>query len=116
MPAAVQQVEHAAGLEVLLCELESNELFVMLVPEKRRTCEGGMIRVAAARNATWYRRFCGNHLSSRRRRNRAPDTRIKRRDTIRLLNRLIAGAPTASKYAREIMEFARKADGRFQPF
>ena len=72
-------------------ELESNQLVVILVPQKRHTNEGGMIRVAVSKNATWYRRFCAAHLSGRKRRNNASDTRIKRFRTIAALQAMIAG-------------------------
>ena len=96
------------GLELLLAELEGNQLVVCLVPQRYRTNDGGMIRVALSKNATWYRRFCARHLSSRRRNNSLPDTRIKRRDIVRLLNRLIAGQPTRSQYAPELLREAER--------
>jgi hypothetical protein len=90
----------------MLNELEANQLVVMLVPQKRHTNEGGMIRVAVSKNATWYRKFCAAHPSSRKRRNAAPDTRIKRRETIAALNAMIAGVH--STYHREaLMGIAR---------
>jgi hypothetical protein len=76
----------------LLGELESSCLEVVLVPERRRTCEGGMIRVAVSKNATWYQRFCRQYASSRRRRKAAFDTMIKRAHTVRALERFAAGA------------------------
>lgn len=79
------------ALEEMLNELESSCLEVILVPEKRRTCEGGMIRVASSKNALWYRQFCGAYGSTRKRRNLAFDTCIKRRETLNALRRMIAG-------------------------
>lgn len=90
------------GLEILLAELESHQLVVELVPQKVFTNHGGMIRVAFSKNATWYRHFCARHLSSRRRNHRLPDTRIKRRAIVRILERMVAGRPTRSKYADEL--------------
>jgi hypothetical protein len=97
-----------AGLEMMLAELESSCLEVMLVPCKRPVNSGGCIRVAASRNCTWYRRYCARHLSDRRRKNNAVDTRIKRRDTLRLLNRLISGKSSISKYAPELLGLAKR--------
>jgi hypothetical protein len=74
-----------------------------------------MIRVAFNRNATWYRRFCSAHLSSRRRRNACPDTKIKRRNVEELLARLAAGRPTLSKYALELVAIARREAGLAGP-
>ena len=83
----------------MLNELESSQLVVILVPQKRHTNEGGMIRVAVSKNATWYRRFCAKNLSSRTRRNACPDTCIKRFRTVAALEAMIAGAP--STYYRD---------------
>jgi len=95
------------ALELLLADLESNRLEVALVPQKRHTNEGGMIRVCMSKNCRWYREFCARHSSSRVRNHRKHDTRIKRADTVRLLERLIAGAATRSKYAEELLSIAR---------
>lgn len=96
------------GLEMMLAELESSELTVVLVPTKRHVNEGGVIRVAQSRNATWYRRFYAAHSSDRVRKNAAFDTRIKRRATILLLETLIAGAPSRSKYAADLLRIASR--------
>lgn len=91
----------------MLAELESNRLEVVLTPCKRETNVCGCIRVAASRNAEWYRKFCAKHPSSRRRKNAAPDTRIKRMDTVRLLERMIRSRHLApSKYAQELVALA----------
>jgi hypothetical protein len=98
------------GLEIMLAELEGNRLEVALIPCRKPCNEGGSIRVAVAKNATWYRRFCGRNLSSRLRRN--PDTRIRRKDVQRLLSRLIAGFPSRSKYVPEIRAIAAQMDAK----
>jgi hypothetical protein len=95
-------------LEMLLCELESSCLEVMLVPLRRPANVGGCYRVASNRNATWYRQFCGRHLSVRMRHRRLPDTRIKRRDIVRILSRLSTGTTSRSKYAPELIALARR--------
>jgi hypothetical protein len=96
------------ALEIMLAELESTRLEVGLAPCRRFANEGGCIRVCLSRNADWYRRFCTAHPSGRFRRNAKPDTRIKRRDTIRVLGRLIAGRASLSKYAPEFVALARR--------
>lgn len=68
---------------------------------------GGMVRCAVSKNAPWYRRFCARHASSRFRKNTAFDTKIKRRDTLRVLGALCDGKPTASQYVPEILGEAR---------
>lgn len=55
---------------------------------------GGMIRAVQEQNAYWYREFCGLYESSRRDRHRFRNkfkTAIKRQDTERGLEELIAG-------------------------
>lgn len=96
-------------LQLMLNELESHRLEVQLVPLNPRLRgfnHGGCKRVVADMNATWYRRFCARHLSSRKRNHRKPDTKIKRADTIRILRRLAEGLPTKSKYAAELRQIA----------
>jgi len=97
------------GLEMMLAELQSSELLVGLVPCRRYDNCGGCIRVAFSKNAAWYRHFCGRHLSCRRRRNLAPDTRIKRANVERLLERLLAqDGRSRSKYAAELLRLAAR--------
>ncbi len=99
------------GLEVMLAELESARLVVVLVPCRRFVNEGGCIRVAAEKNCTWYRRFCAEYPSGRRRASSSFDTRIRRRDTLRLLARLVDGAASSSKYAEHLLQIARRMAG-----
>lgn len=90
----------------MLCELESSHLEVILVPQRRFTNEGGMVRVAVSRNCKWYRAFCRANPSSRVRRNSAPDTRIKRFRTVAALGAMIAGEHS-TYYRRELERIAR---------
>lgn len=101
-------IELREALSLMLEELESNRLEVMLVPQRRRTNECGMIRVAVSKNAKWYRDFCAQYPSGRFRRNAAPDTRIKRAQTERTLRRLLAGVPARGEYAHRILPLARR--------
>jgi hypothetical protein len=101
-------VEYQVAAEELLGELEGSCLEVVLVPERRRTCEGGMIRVAVSKNATWYRQFCALYASSRVRRNNAFDTRIRRRETVRALKRFAAGAAPRGVYAERLLEVIQR--------
>lgn len=94
-------------LEQMLNELQSHRLEVCLVPQKRRTNEGGMIRVAVSKNCTWYRAFCKAHPSHRVRHNNCPDTRIKRFRTIDALEKMIAGV-RSTYYFRELTAIASK--------
>ncbi len=73
-------------LKFMLDELRGNRLEVIKVPGR----DGGYIRRAITRNCEWYRRLCDNHKKPRKRYPR-PRTIIKRCDTIRTLERMIAG-------------------------
>lgn len=94
------------ALTQMLAELEANRLEVCLVPEKRRTHETGMIRVCASRNAAWYRRYCGDHPSSRGTRRGGFDTRIRRANTVRALEQMLR-REKAGKYEPCLREIAR---------
>ena len=100
-------------LELMLAELESSRLEVCLAPlnpRMRGWVDGGCKRVCLSRNCHWYRQFCSAHLSSRFRNHRKPDTRIKRANTIRALNQLIAGQP-AGIYSGWLLSHARRMKG-----
>lgn len=101
-------LELREALTEMLEQLESSCLEVMLIPQRYRTNEGGMIRVAVSKNATWYRGFCAQYLSGRQRKNNAPDTKIKRAQTLRTLRRLLTGVPPQGEYAFRLMPIARR--------
>jgi hypothetical protein len=124
-------------LEEMRNELEASSLEVVLVPQKRRSNEGGMIRVAVNKNAKWYRDLCAANLSSRKRKNTAPDTLIKRAHVLRTLTQLLAtdlelvgceriatvdadGFTVKTRYAQRILDVAalrlRRAVHTAQPF
>ncbi len=90
----------------MLMELESNQLTVILVPQRTKTNDGGMIRVASSKNCNWYRKFCAKFLSSRKRTNRCVDTRIKRFRTVDALQKMLAGQPS-TYYFVELNRIAR---------
>lgn len=97
-------------LVVMQAEFDSSQLRVALVPlspNKRGYNEGGCKRVAVEVNARWYRDFCRQHSSSRRRLRRNFDTRIKRRNVAILLDRLLTRGST-SKYAAELIRIAEE--------
>lgn len=98
------------GAALLLAELESTRLEVVLVPCRRFANVGGCIRVAASKNAPWYRRFGAQFGSDRRRRNRAFDTRIRRANVVSVLSRLADGKPSRSKYAPDLLRLAARLE------
>lgn len=92
---------------MMLAELEGNRLEVILVPQRRWTNEGGCVRVAVSKNCRWYRAWCAKYPSSRVRRNSAPDTLIKRANTVKALEGLIAGT-YQGKYREGLVKIAEK--------
>ena len=92
----------------LLRELQDHYLEVVLIPSNDPECamRGGMIRAVQEQNADWYREFCGLYESSRkdRLRWRKFKTLIKRQQTIRGLEELIAGKHE-SIYAQRLSSF-----------
>lgn len=95
-----------AALELLI-ELTGLRLDVALIPSQDPECamRGGKIRAVQEANADWYREFCSRHPSSRRRRKKAPDTRIRREHTLAALERIIAGADKGTQYAARLQPF-----------
>ena len=97
--------------EQMLAELESQRLEVVLVPlnpRMRNFNEGGMKRICANKNPRWYAQLCSRHLSSRIRNHKKLDTKIKRRDILRILQRLCEGKGTTSKYAEELRRISSR--------
>ena len=104
------------GLQLMLEQLESHRLEVMLVPLNPRLrgyCEGGCKRVCVDVPPKWYRQLCRDNLSSRGIRRGKPDTKIKRRNVLRALTRLVDGRGYHGKYRHELLAVAdRVAQGR----
>jgi hypothetical protein len=71
-------------------ELAATRLVVVLAPAKRGSA---CVRVVESQNPEWYRRLCSQHGSARRdlRRWRKHKTAIRRRETLRALERIAAG-------------------------
>lgn len=82
----------------LLDDLAMLKLDVILVPSKNHeiALRGGMIRCVVCQNPQWYSRLCTAHQKRRIRRSLKADTRIVRRDVIRLLTRVADGKPVRS--------------------
>lgn len=95
------------ALRGMLAELTSHRLEVILAPSKLpdRAERGDMIRVTLDRNADWYRRMCDDHPSTRKRKNRAPDTMIKRQHTIRALEDMIRTGYADAPYEHLILRY-----------
>lgn len=87
-------------LERMRDELESSGLEVVLAPQKRRTNEGGCIRVVVSKNPPWYRKLCESYSKNRTkpRKRRKHDTAIKRSHTFRALEFLTELASNKNNY------------------
>ena len=110
--------EMSQRLQFMLNELESNRLEVALAPldpRKRNFNEGGCKRVCLSVNPKWYQRYCAQFASSRGVRRGKFDTRIRRRNTLRALNGLLAGT-YRGKYKDELLAAAKKVALSANPF
>lgn len=92
----------------MLAELESHQLITVLVPQKQRTNEGGMIRANMDINCKWYRDFCAQHPSKRGVRRGKFDTIIRRANVVRALERMAAGEPSYSIYEDDLRKIAER--------
>ncbi len=104
------RVTDRAYLRSMLKELERTHLLVVLVPAKRGD---GMLRHADEQNPDWYRWMCANNPSTRKRKNQAPDTLIRREHVLACLRKLIDGTPTCGPNVgrlMEAMEWAQRQD------
>lgn len=93
-------VEHKA--RILLDDLDSS-------CDHECAMRGGMIRAVQSENVEWYRKFCAEHESNRKDSYRWSKfkTKVKRQDTRRGLQELIAGK-CESYYAKDLQEFIRR--------
>jgi hypothetical protein len=98
----------------LLYELEQNSLDVVLAPSPEQRHAGHSIRAVQGRNPEWYRELCSRFQSSRNRLKKHGDTKVKRRDIIRLLEQLAAGKDVASKYKEFLVSTAQNMQEEFK--
>ncbi len=80
-------------LILMQAELESSQLVTVLAPSKRHDRrDWDQIRCNVSVPPKWYRRLCNLHVSKRGVRRGKFDTKIRRRETIIALQRMIAGS------------------------
>lgn len=102
---------HQLIAEQMHHELASRRLEVVLIPSPvEHWPTDRHRRVVCERNPAWYRELCRQYPSqrSRPRRRRKPDTRIKRRHTMRALAEIEDGR-VESEYAKRVYPFVEKA-------
>lgn len=88
--------------EEMLFELESNYLEVVLVPAREQRHSTHCIRAVQYENAAWYRKFCEQYPSARK--GTKIRTRIKRRETIDALQKILNGV-TSGIYVERLLDF-----------
>lgn len=93
----------------MLYELQTNWLEVVLIPQKDPANADACIRRSISQNVDWYRQLCANHESSGKqsKRRKKFQTKIKRKDIISTLTRLIGKGECDRKYADELVEIAK---------
>lgn len=96
-------------------ELESSALCVILVPAPEPMHSGHMVRMAVECNPAWYRDLCERFPSSRIRNRAKSDTRIKRRNVLRILDRLAGGKPSTSYILPYLIRAAQEVAKQPQP-
>ncbi len=89
-------------------DLEASCLKVTLIPAPEPKFSGHMIRAVIEQNPWWYRDICNSYPSQRRVRRGHLDTRVRRRDMLKLLGRLASGEMVESKYAADLVSFAEQ--------
>ena len=93
-------------IDEMYFELSSNRLEVEVIREG--DADRG-IRCAVSKNPSWYQDLCANNPCTRlkRRRGKKDWTRIKRRDTLETLERMLKFGKSKSQYAVEIIDTAQ---------
>jgi hypothetical protein len=109
--AARRIVALRRAAERMLTELDSSRLEVVLIPASDVRHSGHSVRVVQEANALWYRKFCAEYSSTRKRKNRHFDTMIKRAHTRRALLEIISGR-CATPYAQRLARFIEQAAER----
>lgn len=95
---AERERERAACAIQLLDELQRNRLVVIKWPSHR----GGYVRGSIAQNPPWYQELCAGEQRGRRRFPR-PRTVIRRKDTLRALEKIAAGFPCDGIYMERLL-------------
>lgn len=95
-------------LEEMLYELMENRLVVCVVPgnDGNVNDDGRKVRAVTSQNVEWYQELCLAYPSTRIRKNLSPDTKIRRKNVVRVLERLIATGKSLSMYAGDLIAVA----------
>jgi hypothetical protein len=88
-------------------------LTVTLIPSNNRdiALRGGCIRSVVTHNPEWYRNLCAANPSSRVRKSRKSDTRVKRVRIVLALERMMSEIPSKSTYAPALIAHAQRIVG-----
>jgi hypothetical protein len=90
-------------------ELLANRLEVCLTRAEEERHTGHMVRTVCSQNPDWYRHFCKLYYSNRRDITRwsKHKTSIKRRETVRALERILGGGASETLYTERLKDFIR---------
>jgi len=98
-------------LDEMYYELSSERLEVCLIPSRdpEVAAYGGMIRAVTSRNPAWYRSLCNDYPCTRakKRKGKKDYTKIKRRDILKILERMIRNKKSNSIYAEQMLDVAK---------
>ena len=95
------------ALDAMLGELENNRLEITLAPSAdiENALRGKKIRTVMTMNAEWYRKFCADYPSSRKRDKRTFDTAIRRHKTVDALKRMLKTKHADTVYGYRILAY-----------
>lgn len=95
-------------LDEMYMDLSINKLEVCLVPGTHSD-QDRQIRTLCNQNPYWYKKFCEDHPCTRikKRTERKDHTRIKRKNTLEILDRMIRNKQSSSKYAEYLIDIAK---------
>lgn len=98
------------ALSWVLEDMQEQRLQVVLIPAPEPQHPTHMVRNAITQNPEWYRELCKTYETHRTcpRKRKHPDTRLKRRNIIRILERLISVGSSSSKYTEDLLKIAEE--------
>jgi len=94
-------------LDELYFELSSQKLEVCLIPNKDISKTDRKLRVATSINPEWYQELCNNYPSTRNRKKKLFDTKIKRKYILKVFERMIRNKKSKSIYAKDLLKIAK---------
>jgi hypothetical protein len=90
-------------------ELRRTRLSVVVVPAPDPKHQGHKIRVVDEQNPWWYREICSRYPSRSKSHKKNPQkhTRVKRRNILAVLEKMVSVQRTSSSFEQDILEMAQ---------